>query len=304
MNFLSALIIITGLGLFEIINSVDNAIINAEVLSTMKPKSRVWFTTWGLFFSVVLVRGLLPFLIVWVLNPNKNLILTIIQVFSKDPQIANSLDRSSPYLLMAGGIFMVFVFFHWLFLEDKHFGLPGEKFIANFGVWFFALISILLSIIVWQALHTDPFLAFSATVGSTLFFITHGFKESAAVQEKKLLKTGMSDVSKLLYLEIIDLAFSIDGILGSFAFTLYVPLILIGNGLGAIMLRQITVSNIGKIKKYDYIKNGAMYSIFLLGSIMVLDSLGGQIPFWFSPLATVSVVGYFYLKSVKNLKSR
>ena len=40
-----------------------------------------------------------------------------------------------------------------------------------------------------------------------------------------------------------------------------IPLILIGNGFGAIMLRQFTIGNIERIKKYVYLENGAMYSV-------------------------------------------
>ena len=70
----------------------------------------------------------------------------------------------------------------------------------------------------------------------------------------------MSDISKILYLEIIDATFSIDGVLGAFAFTLSVPL-LVGNGIGAFVVREFTLHNIERIKRYRYIKNGAMYSI-------------------------------------------
>jgi hypothetical protein len=52
-------------------------------------------------------------------------------------------------------------------------------------------------------------------LGSTAFFITSGFKQNAEKQESTLLGTGLSDFSKLLYLEIIDLTFSIDGVLGA-----------------------------------------------------------------------------------------
>ena len=45
----SALLTILGLTLFETVSSVDNAIINAEVLSTMSAKARRWFLTWGIF---------------------------------------------------------------------------------------------------------------------------------------------------------------------------------------------------------------------------------------------------------------
>jgi hypothetical protein len=297
MQIISSIITILGLGLFEVINSIDNAIINAEVLSTMKAASRRWFITWGLLFSVVLVRGLLPFLIVFLLHPSEGLVKTFFAVFRSDPSVAHLLEKSAPYLLLAGGIFMVFIFFHWIFLEEKNFGLPGEKYISRQGVWFYAVVSIILTVVVWQSVQIDPYLAFSAVVGSTVFFITHGFKQQAEMAERKLLSSGMSDLSKILYLEVIDMTFSIDGVLGSFAFTFVVPLILLGNGLGALVLRQLTVSNIDKIRNYLYIKNGAMYSILFLGMVMVFDSFGMEIPFWLSPIVTFIIVGYFFAKS-------
>lgn len=82
----------------------------------------------------------------------------------------------------------------------------------------------------------------------------------------------MSDISKILYLEVIDATFSIDGVLGAFAFTLSVPLILIGNGIGAYVVRSLTMHNIETVKKYMYLKNGAMYSIGVLGTVMILNS--------------------------------
>ena len=109
----------------------------------------------------------------------------------------------------------------------------------------------------------------------------------------------MSDLSKIFYLEVIDATFSIDGVIGAFAFTLAVPLILIGNGLGAIVVRELTIRNIDRIKHYIYLKNGAMYSILFLGAIMLLDSFGFHIPAWLSPIVTFAVVGFFLWKSVR-----
>ena len=135
-------------------------------------------------------------------------------------------------------------------------------------------------------------------MGSTAFFITHGFKQNAEAHEQELMGgTSMSDLSKILYLEVIDATFSIDGVVGAFAFTLSVPLIIIGNGMGAYVVRQLTVSNIERVKRYIYLKNGAMYSIFFLGIIMVLDSFGYKVPQWVSPVITIGVVGYFFYKS-------
>jgi hypothetical protein len=184
-------------------------------------------------------------------------------------------------------------------MEQKNYGLRTEPFFQKQGVWFYAVVSVFLAVLVWFGLKENPIMAFGAVIGYTGFFIIDGFKRNAQEEEQKLLekKNGRSDISKLLYLEMVDAAFSIDGVLGSFAFTLFVPVILVGNGLGAIILRQLTVSNIDKIKKYRFLKNGAMYSILFLGSIMILNSFGYEIPEWISPIITFLVVGYFYFKS-------
>ncbi len=299
MSIFAIVLTVTGLCLFEIISSIDNAIVNAEVLSTTSKKAKKWFLLWGLLFAVVVVRGILPWLIVWLATPRLGPIDSLFAAFSGDPHIIKAVETSAPILLSGGGMFLVFLFFHWYFLEPKKYGLVGEKFFHKQGVWFYAVVSIILTFIVWFGLRQNPMMAFGAVVGSTVFFITHGFKQNAELNEKDLTsdKSKLSDVSKIMYLEILDSTFSIDGVLGAFAFTFSVPLIILGNGIGALVLRQFTISNIDKIKKYVYLKNGAMYSILFLGIIMLLGSFGFHIPSWVSPVVTFSVVGYFFWKS-------
>jgi hypothetical protein len=301
---LSAIFTIIGLSLFETVSSVDNAIINAEVLSTMSKRARRWFLTWGIFIAVFVVRGLLPFAIVWSFNSSLSIGQVLSAAWSSDPLVQESISKSAPILLVAGGVFLLFLFLHWLFLEDKKLGLPRtEKFFMAKGVWFYAIVSILLAVIAWFALQESNLMGFGAVVGSSLFFITHGFKQNAELQEKKLLGSAQSDLSKLFFLEIIDTTFSIDGVLGAFAFTLSVPLILLGNGLGAVLVRELTMRNIEHIKKYVYLKNGAMYSILVLGIIMILHSFGVKVPEFVSPLATILIIGFFFWKSKIHLKN-
>jgi hypothetical protein len=304
VELFTIILTIIGLCMFEIICSIDNAIINAEVLGTMQPKYRRWFLLWGILFAVFLVRGLLPLLLVWFSTPELTLWEAFTAMFSDNPDIKEAIETSSPILLIGGGTFLIFLFFHWLFLEEKHFGLPGERYFFSKGVWFYAVVSILLMAIVWFAIEKNAMMAFGAVVGSTAFFIVHGFRQNAELQEQKLINGDMSDISKILYLEVIDATFSIDGVLGAFAFTMSVPLILIGNALGAIAVRQITVGNIDRIKKYRFLKNGAMYSILCLGIIMLIDSFGFHIPEFVSPVITFTVVGLFYMKSVREAGSK
>lgn len=297
------ILVVVGLVVFEIISSIDNAVINAEVLSTMGAKARRWFLIWGLLIAVFLIRGILPWAIIWAVNPSLGPLEALTATFSNDPHVKESIEMAAPILLAGGGIFLVFLFLHWLFLEDKHFGLPRiEKFFVKNGVWFFATVSVVLTGIVWYALKQNPLMAFGAVVGSSAFFITHGFKQNAEESEKNLSKQHLSDMSKILYLEVIDATFSIDGVLGAFAFTLSVPLILLGNGIGAFVVRELTIGNIERVKKYIYLKNGAMYSVLFLGVIMLLDAFGVHVPQWVSPVATFSAIGYFFWKSKIALK--
>ena len=300
MEILFIALTVLGLSLFEIITSIDNAIINAEVLSGMSKKARQWFLVWGFLFAVFVVRGLLPFLIVLLANPQLGPLGVLTAAFTHDPHVVEAIEQSSPLLLLGGGVFLVFLFFHWLFLEPKSYGLKGERFFQHQGAWFFAVISILLSVIVWFALQISTMLGFAAVVGSSAFFIIHGFRQFAEEQEKKMIGGSMSDISKIAYLEVLDSTFSIDGVIGAFAFTFSIPLILLGNGLGAFILRKLTISNIERIKEYRYLKNGAMYSILFLGAIMVLDAFNFHIPHWLSPIITISTVGYFFYVSKRE----
>src|SRR3990167_6904983 len=98
----SAIVTILGLTLFEAVSSVDNAIINAEVLSTMGKRARRWFLTWGIFIAVFLVRVLLPFLIIWAFNSTLSVGQVLSAAWSSDPVVHESIERSAPILLVAG----------------------------------------------------------------------------------------------------------------------------------------------------------------------------------------------------------
>jgi hypothetical protein len=299
MEILSILLTIAGLCLFETITSIDNAIINAEVLSTMSQKARQWFLIWGLLFAVFVIRGALPWLIVWASAPSLGPVGAFTATFSSDPAVVAAIAQASPILLVGGGTFLLFLFLHWIFLEEKEYGICGERYIATKGVWFFAVVSIFLAGIVWLAIGKNPMMAFGAVVGSSAFFIVHGFRQNAEEHERKMVSGDLSDISKIFYLEIIDATFSIDGVMGAFAFTMAVPLIIIGNGIGALIVRELTVRNVDTIRNYRYLKNGAMYSILVLGIIMILDGFGAQIPEYVSPIITFAIVGYFLYRSIR-----
>lgn len=294
------LIVVFGLCLFEIISSVDNAIINAHVLKTMPERFRNIFLFWGIIFAVFVVRGLLPFVIIWLASPNLSIIEIIGAIFSDNASVKDSLELSKSQLLLGGGSYLFLVFLSWLFLEQKKYSFWLEKFIHRQSVWFYAIASIFTTLVVYFSVQINPILALAATIGVSAFFITDGFKKNAEEKEKELLSGNMSAWSKILYLEVLDASFSIDGVIGAFAFTMSVPLIILGNGLGAFVVRELTIKGIDVISKYAYLKNGAMYSIGFLGMLMTLESFGSEFAFWIVPLNTFVILGFFMFLSVRE----
>src|SRR5688572_6138312 len=148
------LIIIFGLALFETVSSLDNAIINAHVLKTLPEKYKKFFLTWGLFIAVFLIRGVLPFIIVW------------------------SASDSKPVLLLGGGVYLFMVFLGWLFMEEKKYAFLVEGFIHRQANWFYAAASIFITTAIYYAVKINPILALSVSVGATAFFITDGFRKN------------------------------------------------------------------------------------------------------------------------------
>ncbi|MGA2418000.1 MAG: DUF475 domain-containing protein [Candidatus Staskawiczbacteria bacterium] len=302
MSIFQILIIIFGLALFEIISSVDNAIINAHVLKTLPEKYKKFFLTFGLFMAVVVVRGVLPFLIVWLANPAFSFLQVIGFVFHPTSDISKSVEQSQALLLLGGGIYLFLIFLNWLFTEEKKYAFLVEEFIHKQSIWFYAFASLFFCVVVYFSVKVNPILALSAAIGSTAFFVTDGFKKNAEAKEKELLSEHIGALSKILYLEILDATFSIDGVIGAFAFTIFVPLIFLGNGLGAYVVREITVRGTNMISKFAYLKNGAMYSIGVLGGMMVLEAFGHGFPFWLAPLNTLLLLIIFLGLSIRELR--
>jgi uncharacterized protein len=314
----SALLIILGLCLFEVVSSIDNAVINASVLAKIRnPRARKFFITWGMIIAVGAVRGILPFIIYYIPNSKLGFHEAVLGFWGGNPAVVQAVEQAAPLLLMAGGMFLVLLFLHWLLAEEKTIGFGFEYYLMKAGgVWFYATAGALLVVVLYVIkTYVTPAeratnLMLSAAVGIAVFFIADGFKEHAEAVEARLLEEhdtsseALSDWSKVLFLEVIDTTFSTDGVVGAFAFTMIVPYILIGNGLGAYVVRQLTLGNVERLCSYDYLKNGAMYSIGLLGAAMTAEGFGVEVPSWVSPMVTFLCVGGFFWKSVRANRAK
>jgi uncharacterized protein len=306
MLLIEDIIIVLGLIVFEVVNSIDNAIVNAHVLKTMSILWRKRFLFIGILTSVFLVRFILPLIIVWVSVPNISLPDLFSSFAGGNDIAAKAVEAQTPIILTFGGVFLLFLYLHWLFLEKKD-PLFIERFLkAKHGVWFFGFAAVILVLIMYLA-RASSLMMLAAAIGSATFFILYGLKETAESTEQKLESsqpTNMGDFSKFIYLEVLDATFSFDGVIGAFAFTINLLLILIGIGIGAIVVRQLTVKGIDQVAKYKYLKNGAMTSIGFLGLFMLIEAFGVEMPSFVPIIATLLLVGVAFWMSSRLLPKK
>lgn len=309
MSYVESVLIVTGLVVFEVVNSVDNAIVNASILRTMSKLWRQRFLIIGILTSVFVVRFLLPFIVVWLSVPTIGVADIFLAFLGQSTITATAIELQKPLILIFGGVFLLYLYFHWLFLEKKE-PLYLERFLKEkHGVWFFAFAAVLLVIIMYFA-RSNAIMMLSAAIGSATFFILYGLKETAEANERNMVAgaSNLSDFSKFVYLEVLDATFSFDGVIGAFAFTINLLLILIGVGIGAIVVRELTIRGIEKIAKYKYLKNGALTSIGFLGLFMLIESFTIDLPSYIPIAITFILVGFAYYKSrqliVKSTKTK
>lgn len=299
MDLFTIIAVIIGLIVFETVNSIDNVIINSEVLSTMKPESRRWFMSWGILFAIFFVRGFFPWILLWFALPGVGFLGILGAGLDFGGNTLEAIGFSAAGLVALGSAFLISVFLRWFFVEsERKLGIL-EKGNAK-KISRYALLGIFVLTISYFSFATNPGIALGALAGALLFIAVVRIRKITEEAEKNIEKEARGDWGKILYLEILDTTFSIDGVLGAFAFTLSIPLIFIGNGIGAIIVRKLTSGNIERVKRYRHLKDGAMYSIFVLAIIMALESLGTQVPSFVPTLTTIAIVGYYFLKSSRE----
>jgi uncharacterized protein len=87
---------------------------------------------------------------------------------------------------------------------------------------------------------------------------------------KVIKKSGLVS---FVYLEILDASFSFDGVIGAFAISQDVIIIMLGLAIGAMFVRSLTVFlvNKGTLDQYVYLEHGAHYAIGVLAVIMLVS---------------------------------
>jgi len=112
--------------------------------------------------------------------------------------------------------------------------------------------------------------------------------------------TGKAGFFLFLYLEVLDAAFSFDGVIGAFAITTDPILIALGLGfIGAMFVRSLTVFLVrkGTLADYVYLEHGAHWAIGAL-SVILLVGIGFHVDEIITGLIGVAFIGAAFLSSV------
>lgn len=287
---LDALVTVIILTLLEVTFSFDNAVMNARVLETMSHFWRMLFLTVGIVFAVFIVRFLLPLFIVG-LTANID-VGAVIKLATEHPaQYTVALEHATPVIEAFGGTFLLLVGISYFIDDEKssHWLRPIERWLSRVGrIKHFAFMAmVFLTAIIYLTIHTQQAAILTAglialALHGVMILIDKIFAGKPKSIRSKRRKTGLAAFSAFLYLQLLDASFSLDSVIGAFAITTTVLLIVAGLGAGAVWVRSMTVHlvEIGALKKYRYLEHGAHWAIIALGAIMIAKLYGFEPPDW------------------------
>jgi hypothetical protein len=263
----SAVYITAILAILEVSLSFDNAVVNAKILKSM---DKVWqrrFLTWGIVIAVFGMRFIFPILIV-AIAANLGIVETIkIALFEPD-EYHQILLTTEKLIYAFGGAFLWMVFSDFLFEEKEvRWIKPLEKTAEKFGKVnnISLIIAMIIGIIIVYYVK-DYKIAIAYFLGILSYSILNGINSALSSEG---VKNGLMG---LIYLEVLDASFSFDGVIGAFAITPNIILIMIGLGIGAMFVRSLTIWMVekGVLDEYKYLEHGAHYAIGVLAIIMLL----------------------------------
>ena len=293
--FITARLGISGLWLFailvvlEVTFSFDNAIINSKVLSTMSQTWEKVFLTIGIFVAVFIVRFILPILIVMIASGH-DFMNVIDLALNKPSEYGHILHEASPIIDAFGGAFLIMIGLSYFIDYNKrvHWMRHIEPLLAKAGRFENFKVCIMLAAAALLYFTVEPQHQSLVLISAVLGILLHiglelfgsFFHDDTAKSIKT--KTGWAAFASLLYLEVLDASFSFDGVIGAFAITSNVLLIVAGLGAGAIWVRSLTVYLLrtGVLGRYKYLENGAHWAILALGVLMFIKLFHIELPEW------------------------
>lgn len=255
--------------ILEISLSFDNAVVNAKVLNTMDVIWQKRFIVFGIPIAVFGMRLLFPLGIVAIAT-GMGLIETL-QVAIGEPERYEAVLKSTEKNIFAfGGAFLLMVFLDFFFEEKEVYWikmLENSKLITKLSLLSNIELSIAIAVGIGLGHTTQDFSVLLAFMYGVLLHALLGMVDDAF--STATVKSGLAG---FVYLEVLDASFSFDGVIGAFALSSNIFIIMIGLGVGAMFVRSITLYFVEHktLSKFRYLEHGAHYAIGILAVIMLM----------------------------------
>ena len=311
-GMLNALLITGVLGVMEVSLSFDNAVVNASVLRHWNEFWQKLFLTVGILVAVFGMRLVFPLLIVSVAT-GLGLFDVWTMATTNPAEYSRHLTENHAEVASFGGAFLLLVFLNFLFDEEKELHWLGwiEEKLGKHGTEGLAILLTLLAVFGCMTIVPDDrkLSVLSSGVIGVVVYVAVGWISGLLEEEEadptigKMISRG--SIGGFLYLEVLDASFSFDGVIGAFAITNDVVIIMLGLAIGAMYVRSLTVFLVhkGTLQEFVYLEHGAHYAIGILALIM-LASVKYHIPEWFTGLSGVAFILVSLWSSLKYKKEQ
>ncbi|MCF8999869.1 DUF475 domain-containing protein [Acinetobacter nectaris] len=292
---LNAIMITAVLAVMEVSLSFDNAVVNASILRTWNHFWKMLFLTVGMIVAVFGMRLVFPIVIVAVTADMS--MYDVTQLALNNPtEYSARLMAHHPEISAFGGAFLLLVFLNFFFDDGKDthwFQWLEQKLTHLAGVPAMSVFITLISLLIMSHYVADDIRLAVVMSGIWGIVVYVGVQllghllggepetDTSGTSESKtgsgLVKAG---IGGFLYLEILDASFSFDGVIGAFAITTDVVIIMLGLAIGAMFVRALTIYFVdkGTLESYIYLEHGAHYAIGALAVIMFMTGAGMHIP--------------------------
>lgn len=302
----SAFLLVTVLAILETTLSFDNAVVNAKVLERMSPLWQRRFLTWGIAIAVFGTRFVLPILIVSVALWMSPWYITKLAI--TDPaEYGHLLESVHASITAFGGAFLLMVSLKYFFNKAKrvHWIHVIEAHMVKWGRIEAIEIALALSLlgVLASLTHFNPVsVLIAGIVGIVLFIIMEGVAGSLSLEAGEIAQSG---VTLFVYLNILDSAFSLDGVVGAFALTTNLLIIVVGLGIGAYFVRSLTLYMVQKrtLTELVYLEHGAHWAILGL-AIAMFANLLVHVPEVVTGLIGLVFVLFAYRSSIRESKQK
>ena len=270
--------IVVVLSILEVSLSFDNAVVNAAVLRDMSPVWRRRFLTWGIAIAVFGMRIVFPLAIVAIaahLGP-----IEAIRLAASNPEEYERIITAAHIGIAGfGGAFLAMVGLKFFFDQDKEIHwirLVEERLARLSSVDAIEIGFVLLALYgISTLLHAEESLTFlvAGIFGIVAYLAVEAVNSLLEPDEVNgvVVRSGLAG---FLYLNLLDSAFSFDGVIGAFALSNNIFIIALGLGIGAMFVRSMTIMLVekGTLAQYRYLEHGAFWAILALGAIMLLSA--------------------------------